>query len=445
MRTNVKEKSVKVAPRTHNGAVTVTRGAVTELRRAVMANMLFEDTFYESGVEIARRIPALVSKVTFEEFCEVVLDAREKFKLRHVPLYLLVVGLKVFAGKGKAYGELISRTIQRADEMGELIAIYQKHNGKDASLAKQLKMGVANAFDKFTEYQFAKYNRDNASVKLRDAMFLTHPRPKTEEKTELYKRIAANTLATPNTWETRLSAGENKKAVFTDLIETKQLGALAFLRNLRNMQESGVSDALIRKGLTEMKADRVLPFRFISAAKYASKFEPELELAMFKCLAGQPAITGNTALLIDHSGSMRDRVSHKSDISRFDAAAALAMILRERCVGVCRVFTFAEDCIEVAPRRGFALIDEVKRVINPVGTKLGKAVKKVYADFPECERIIVITDEQSGDRPGKPKGTGYIINVAAYQNGIGYGDWLTISGWSEAILDYIQMYEETQK
>ncbi|MFA6903367.1 MAG: hypothetical protein WC236_09815 [Gallionellaceae bacterium] len=74
--------------------------------------------------------------------------------------------------------------------------------------------------------------------------------------------------------------------------------------------------------------------------------------------------------------------------------------------------------------------------------KLGKAVRHIYDVFPECERIIVITDEQSSDRPPSPHGTGYIINVAAYDNGIGYGDWITINDWSESILDYIKANEQ---
>jgi len=105
------------------------------------------------------------------------------------------------------------------------------------------------------------------------------------------------------------------------------------------------------------------------------------------------------------------------------------------------VFTFSDRCIEVPPRRGFALIQACKEVQNPVSTLLGRAVAHVYAQFPECTRIIVVTDEQSADRPQQPRGRGYIINVGGYQNGIGYGPWVTIDGWSEAIIDFIQVLE----
>ena len=53
------------------------------------------------------------------------------------------------------------------------------------------------------------------------------------------------------------------------------------------------------------------------------------------------------------------------------------------------------------------------------------------------DRIIVITDEQSHDRIVVPRGKGYVINVASARNGVGYGPWTHIDGWSEAVVDYI--------
>lgn len=37
---------------------------------------------------------------------------------------------------------------------------------------------------------------------------------------------------------------------------------------------------------------------------------------------------------------------------------------------------------------------------------------------------------------------GYIINVASNKNGVGYGAWIHIDGWSEAVIDYIREYEK---
>jgi 60 kDa SS-A/Ro ribonucleoprotein len=54
---------------------------------------------------------------------------------------------------------------------------------------------------------------------------------------------------------------------------------------------------------------------------------------------------------------------------------------------------------------------------------------------------VVITDEQSHDRVPAPTGKGYAINVASARNGVGYGDWTHIDGWSEAVVDYIAALE----
>jgi len=436
MRTNLKHQN---APVTHEGAISVNVSAAKELRRTVSACLLFEDTFYESGVDSATRMADLIKRVSFADAAQIAVDAREKMKLRHAPLFLVREMLRIH--KGRQMGDLIARVIQRPDECGELLALYWK-DGKDQPLTAQLKVGLARALKKFNEYSLAKWNKDGP-VKLRDVLFLSHARPKDEAQKALFDKLAANGLETPDTWEVALSEGADKKATFERLMAEKKLGALALLRNLRGMLAAGVSEDEIRTALGNMNAERVLPFRFISAAKYAPRLEDALEQAMFLCLAEVPKLPGKTALLIDHSGSMQQPVSAKSEITRFDAAAALAMILRETAER-CRVFTFSDRMVEVPPRRGFALVQAVKEVINPAHTMLGSAVRKVYKIFPECDRILVVTDEQSADRPPHPQGHGYIVNVGGYKQGIAYGPWISIDGWSESVLDYVRLNEEVE-
>lgn len=444
MRTN--RKNVPSA-RTHEGAPAVVSSPAKELRRSIMACMLFEGQFYESGVDHAARVSDLCKRVSFEDLAQTAIDAREKFKLRHVPLLLVREAIRHH--NGRKVGDLIARVIQRPDELGELMALYRK-DGKGEPA--QLKIGLARAFKKFSPYQLAKYDRSNVDFRLRDVLFLSHVRPRDEAQAVVFKSLVDNTLQAPDTWEVALSQGGQvtnmdqaafKKLTFERLMVENKLGALALLRNLRGMLEAGVSEDKIRAALEIMNAERVLPFRFISAARAAPRLEDALELAMFRCMAQIPKLGGKTALLIDHSQSMERKVSEQSEISRFDAAAALAVILRE-LADRCRVFTFSDFCVEVPPRRGFAMIQAVKEVVNPKATLLGKAVRYVYSEFPECDRIIVVTDEQSEDRPPHPQGTGYIVNVGGYQNGIAYGPWVSIDGWSEAVIEYIRESEAAE-
>lgn len=433
MRTNVKT----VTAFTHEGAPSVQSSPAKELRRSIMACMLFEGTFYESGQDHALRVSELCKRVSFEELAQTAIDAREKFKLRHAPLLLVREAIRYH--KGRRVGDLIERVIQRPDELGELLALYWKDN-KEAPLTAQLKIGLARALKKFSPYQLAKYNRDGA-VKLRDVLFLSHAKPRDDAQAATFKALVDGTLEAPDTWEVALSGGADKRETFERLMAEKKLGALALLRNLRGMLEVGVSEDKIRDALATMNAERVLPFRFISAAKYAPRLEDALEQAMFRCLAEVPKLGGKTALLIDHSGSMvGTKVTQRSEIDRFDAACGLAMILRD-VAERCRVFAFSTSTIEVAPRRGFALIEQLKNCMQFGGTSLGQAVSYVYREFPECERLIVVTDEQSMDRPKHPQGRGYIVNVGTYKNGIAYGPWVSIDGWSEAIVEYIRESE----
>jgi hypothetical protein len=122
-----------------------------------------------------------------------------------------------------------------------------------------------------------------------------------------------------------------------------------------------------------------------------------------------------------------------------DAGLGLGILLREICAET-EIFTFSNAVVQVAPRRGFALRDAMKNSQPHGGTYLTQAVQAINAAV-EYDRIIVVTDEQTHDGIVTPKAKGYIINVGTYKNGVGYGKWLHIDGWSEAIIDYLRAFE----
>ena len=405
-----------------------------QLKRITLAAMLWEDQFYLDGKSHAELVRDLVAKVQPEKVADLAGVARSKFKLRHIPLLLA----RELARNGKLQAQTLTTIIQRPDEMSEFLSIYWKE-GKTA-VSNQIKKGLAACFNKFNEYQLAKWNKNSAAIKLRDVMFLSHPKPQNAEQEALFKRIASDTLETPDTWEVQLSGGADKCDTFTRLMSEKKLGALAFLRNLRNMTQSGVSETLIRQYSTQVDVSRVLPFRFIAAARIVPQFEDMLENMMFRALADVPKIKGKTVLVIDVSGSMfGTNISAKSDLDRFDAAAALAVLCREICEQV-EIYSFSHDAVRVAPRRGFALVEAISKSQNHGGTQLGHAMRTIDSQT-SYDRVIVFTDEQSYDRPQSPRGKGYLVNVASYQHGVNHSAWNEINGFSEAIVDYIQAFE----
>jgi 60 kDa SS-A/Ro ribonucleoprotein len=115
----------------------------------------------------------------------------------------------------------------------------------------------------------------------------------------------------------------------------------------------------------------------------------------------------------------------------------VAIIGREMCERVV-VYTFSNKVVLVPARRGFGLRDAINRSQPHGGTELGKAVAYVAAN-EKADRLIVITDEQSHDRVHYPTGIekSYMVNVASARNGVGYGQWIHIDGFSESIFTYI--------
>jgi hypothetical protein len=278
--------------------------------------MLWEKQFYCDGVTHADLVKNLVTKVTPEFTSSLALAARDKFKLRHIPLLLA----RELARIGKLSSDVLNSVIQRPDEMGEFLSMYWSE-GK-TPVSNQVKKGLAKAFVKFNEYQLAKWDKNSAAVSLRDTMFISHPKPISEAQTALFKKVADQKLETPDTWETQLSAGADKKETFSRLMAEKKLGALAFLRNLRNMANAGVDEATIRAYGSTVDVTKVLPFRYIAAARIVPQFEDMLEAMMFRSLATMEKLPGKTVLLVDVSGSMFGcPISQKSDLDRFDAAA----------------------------------------------------------------------------------------------------------------------------
>jgi 60 kDa SS-A/Ro ribonucleoprotein len=422
--------NLNFGPRTHEGAPARNLTPEVQLRRSVLACLLWETQFYEDGVEVAA----------------LAVEAREQMKLRHAPLFL-VREMARHATHRRLVAETLERVIQRADEVAEFVVIYWK-DGR-VPLSAQVKKGLAAAFPKFDEYQLAKYDR-GGPIKLRDVLFLSHAKPRDAAQAGVWKKLVWGCLSTPDTWEVALSASgkegvADKREAWERLLREKKLGALALLRNLRNLREAGVDEALVLDALGTMSTARVLPFRFLAAARYAPQWEAQLERAMLKSVAGQPKLGGRTVVLVDVSGSMTAPLSRRSEMQRTDAAYGLAVLVRE-IAGKVSVFSFSDNLVEVPARRGFALRDAIDTSQRHNGTYLGKAVEELNRRAERnanerYDRLIVITDEQSHDSVPKPKGKGYVINVASYKNGIGYGAWMHIDGWSESVIEYIRALE----
>lgn len=476
------------------------------LRRMVLAHLLFEDNFYTDGKQTTEAIAEAVSRCTPQDVLNLAVEAREVQNLRHVPLFLLRE-LARHAATGEYVEHGLATVIQRPDEIGEYLALYFKDN-PNQPLSAASKRGLGRAFNKFNEFQFAKNNADGAYT-LRDALFLTHAKPKDSEQALIFQKIIGGfcdvcsrpldkhvgarggalkhepverKLMVPNTWETRLSAGESKKSTFEDLIQSRLIGGLAMLRNLRNMVEAGLPKTLIRQGLMQANYKRVLPFRFIAAALTVPSLEDIIEEAFLAKVDEFEKLAGHTVAILDVSGSMRQQLSQRGGtrsyttrggerrtsepMTRMQAGIALMILLREQCESINIYATAGDDHAHrhqtalVRPRRGFALRDELMAHDYDGSKSLGGGGIFLTQVMDYCaaaertngtpDRVIVLTDEQDTsygsfafDRqydPAKANAFGrqnYIINIAAEHDGIGYSKFHKIDGWSEATIRYV--------
>lgn len=459
---------IKKAPiYTHEGAKASHINPIQQLRRSVLSCMLWEDTFYESGQDIATRIKSNAALVTPQQLASLAIEARQKFHLRHIPLLLLIELAKSAKGIPGLTRNTVESVISRADEMAELLAIYWKDGRKPVPMG--ILKGLQQAAQKFDAFQLNKWDRDG-TVKLRDVIFLSHMHFPDSERASLIANVANSShfpevtkggfavganlglsgtphVDTPETWEALIAGAgsqtSKRREIWTDLLdralkrEKGSLGYMAVLRNLSNFHKDGVDTKLVESVIeARVGAHRVLPFRYIQAAKVAPQFYRSLDKALKASIVSRDELSGTTALCVDCSGSMQSPVSGKSQVSRFEAAAALA-----GCVnGKTRLIAFGQTAKEIPPIQGLGTVTALQGANVGFATNAHLGVE--IANRMSPDRIIVITDEQIAHSLPAPKAkNAYIINVAAYKNGIGYDQWTHIDGFSAATLDFIRENE----
>lgn len=150
----------------HEGAIAYQLDPKMELYSLVCTASL-QKKFYEGVDETIARLEELIQLVPQEFVCKLAIYAREKMYLRSIPLVLMIELLKYNkeTDRGNFVGirPTITRIIQRPDEITEILAYYQIANDRKGlkklnALSSTLKKGVAESFNKFNEYQFAKWS-----------------------------------------------------------------------------------------------------------------------------------------------------------------------------------------------------------------------------------------------------------------------------------------------
>lgn len=441
MRTNLKAKDPVV--KTHEGARAVYREKTIEkLRRSLSCCLLWENTFYEDGESIAGRIAGYVPQCSSEELVSLVKEVRDS-GIRHAPL-LVVREMMRYPIFKPVIAELVEYVCDRPDQLTELLSIYWQ-NRSDEKVKKipyQMLKGGRKALEKFDAYTLAKYKNEDKKIKLRDVVRLFHPKPKDETQALAFKQLLTGELKRTDTWEDLLSAGKDKRETFTKLIQEKKLGGLALIRNLRNMQESGVDYSLVKEAIENMKVDRIEPFRLLKAGDHGQRYQESLENRLFESCKKLTKIKGHTLVLLDVSGSMKAVISEKSEVRRCEVAFGLGTIFKEICEET-TIFGFDSQIHPIHHSRGFSLY---KQGQNPnggatyIGRCLNDALMTIAKRGISQTNVVIITDMQVHDEVPSPKsfgGRGFMLNVASYEPSIAHGAWEEMTGFSEKAVEYI--------
>lgn len=496
-----KKKTGSSKTRNYMGAPAYDLNTREKLLNLVATCLMNEPKYYGKTGNIEKEILKLCKKDKSEYILKLALYARKELHLRSTPIYLLAIAANIPETKQyvRAYAPLI---IQRADELYEVFACYKNQFGKP--FPNSLKKGVADAFMNFDEYQYGKYNRAT-DFTYKDVIRITH----VSQPSILIDKIMNDNLATPETWETRLSAEGNKAAVWDDMLRKKKLPYMAMLRNLRNMSKAGITrwDNVIDY-LTNRKAIagcKQLPHRFLSAyealgdkavAKDIVFERPDggdapgalrdaLNVAMrIAAEENIPKLPGKTAVICDNSGSARgdyggpSKPSSKSIRSMADIGNLLGLLTWYTSDNV-YFAVFGDKLTRVELDREVGILDNFAAV-DKAGKRVGQSteqgvftfLEKAIKEKTKMDRLVVCSDLQIGDGKDQEYGVHgrygssvtvpklvaeyrkkvnpnfmyYSVCFNGYGNDVIVGDKkVLISGFSDNILRFISAYEQTGK
>lgn len=438
---------------TYEGAPGYARDAKGELFSLAVVNMVGERTFYESAGDRDERYEKLIHQVAVEDpqwMAGFLGWLRGEGNMRSASLVGGVEAARAMvAAKVPGSRQIVASVLQRADEPGEALAYYVSRYGR--AIPKPVKRGVADAARRlYNEFSLLRYDTDSKGVRFADVLDLCHPSASAPWQGALFRyaldrrhghdlaHTVAETLpmvlanaalrslvaedparlldpdalkAAGMTWEDALSlAGSkvDKARLWEALIPS--LGFMAAIRNVRNLDEAGVSDAAVQPIVArltdpeQVARSRQFPYRFLAAYENAPslRWSHPLDTALNLSLSNVPKLDGRTLVLIDTSASMTNqRLSAKSTMTAAKAAAVFGVVLGARSGADVYGFAGGRYSTRVTFRhdipKGASVIREVSRFMDRTGevghgTETAQALRETYASH---DRVVVITDGQA--------------------------------------------------
>lgn len=368
---------------------------------SLILTSLVQDQFYRKADDGITRAAELLKQVEPEFAAKAAVFARQEYGMRSIS-HVVAGELGRYASGAKWKRAFYTAVVRRPDDITEILAYWKSRGGK--KIPSAMKYGLASAFDRFDDYQIAKYKGEGRGIKLVDAVNLLHPRPTDKNRTALSLLVKGELKAT-ETWEAKLSAAgkndEEKEGAWRSLLIERRLGYMALLKNLRNIvQQAPELVPVACEQLRDEQAIRkslVFPFRYITAMREVEKLPGtqdvlrSLSAAANVAVQNVPALPGKTLVAIDVSGSMAAPVAGNKDTSCADVAIMFGAALAQKGADTL-IFSNAAQYVSVRGRDLFGDIATIKQHVNPAGTNF-------HAIFQTADRaydnIVILSDMQA--------------------------------------------------
>lgn len=466
-----------------NGNLQFKKEPLQMLYELTVGTLFGKSTFYRSSdslvQQLRKEVRAAVQMDALDFVANLAIHARTEMNIRTIPIVLVVEFAQALREQGKSYDNmrtLVRDVIQRADQINDMYAYSLDVFGSKGKIPMAIKRGVADAFNKFGEYAFAKYNRDGA-VKFKDVLRIVHPSAKSISQGEIFKKIMEDVLETPYTWEVELSKnGQRKgaeklsdKQLWTDLVKSGKVGYMALLRNMRNISQAGVEPKVVQEHVANVIADparvaasKQLTFDYVEAYNIIRPLDSKLATATSKAIdlsvTNIPQIGEKIWIIIDYSGSMGGHDAPAIATSTLLAAALLKASEMADHVAV-TLFGSSAMTIKGVDTNNSVLGIREELLKHRRGSIAGSTNFRAALDQHSSlgftpDTIIVFTDGEVNSFPyGTLKastGGHNVVKITVNMHGapstpmIKQDGWYALSGWTPAMFKWIPAIREKE-
>ena len=463
---NAKAEGVKPTVVNAMGENAYQLSAKEELVSTCMTTFLSGDHYYETEKEVVNRIVNKLNEVDPLFAAKLALYVRNEGNLRSVS-HLIAATIAQRASGTEWSKRFYNKIVVRPDDMSEILSAYAVQNKMDLKKIRKIpnaiKKGFKTALERLDAYQIDKYKMNSRQVKMLDLVNLFHPKGTQRNQQAYHNLVNGESLAglyaskvlekemTKAGQKTQGKSVQEKEAAKKEAIENvlsnvKGMPIMNLLRNLRNIilyAPKSVDDACAQlTNETAVLNSRLLPFRFATAyeeiekmsfsdkksdtsiafeedynnqtitatefAKLKEKVLNAIEDALQISCQNIPELEGNTAILIDHSGSVRGDSGGSSRVSAFSKTTSAMignlfgsmMAYRQKNV---YIGLFGDRLIPVKVDRSQRLLDFNKKSFDKGANCGGGTEQGIYDFFRQAVRekkkidnIIVFSDCQIG-------------------------------------------------